>query len=468
MIIASFLFFLSAIVCIGIASSLVKKKTNADYLLANHDIPAWLVGLSAVATNNSGYMFIGMVGFSYLVGLSSAWLMIGWILGDFLISFLVHKRLREATEKRNVISFGGVLSKWQGNEYRVLRSIVGIITLIFLGVYAAAQFNAGSKALHILFGWNYNVGAMIGCFIVLVYCLSGGIRATIWTDAAQSFVMILSMLSLFVVAILHYGGIQQVWSQLHQISPSYMHLKPNNLLSNNWFGYGLYVLGWVFAGVGVVGQPHIMSRFMAIKNTKDVSKARAYYYIWYIVFFSLTIGVGLLARLFLPEVDSFDQELALPRLGQQLLPEIMLGFALAGIFSATMSTADSQILSCTAAVTRDIFSLKQAPLLVTKLTTLIICILALMIALFGSKSVFMLVLISWSVLASAFTPLLIIYSFNLFISEKLAILVVLIGVSSALLWRFAGFSDVLYEVGPGLILGLATYFTLSKTAINKS
>lgn len=466
MMIASFLFFLGLIICIGVASSLVKKKTNADYLLANHNIPAWLVGLSAVATNNSGYMFIGMIGFSYTVGLASIWLMIGWIFGDFLVSFLVHQRLRESTEKRDVISFGGLLAKWQGGEFRKLRVLTGLITLIFLGTYAAAQFNAGSKALHVLFGWDYNVGALIGCLIVLIYCLSGGIRATIWTDAAQSVVMLISMLSLFVMATVQFGGVAQVWDALNHISPTYMQARPTDLIFDNSFGFMLFILGWILAGVGVIGQPHIMSRFMAIKRTTDVNRARVYYYTWYIIFFSLTIGVGLLARLLLPETQSFDQELALPRLSQQMFPEVMVGFILAGIFSATMSTADSQILSCTAAVVRDIFW-RPTPLWVTKIITLLICFFALMIALFGSKSVFVLVLISWSVLAAAFAPLLILYALRQPISEKLAIVVVLAGTFGTLAWRHAGLSQALYEVGPGIMLGLIVYFTLRKSSMNQ-
>lgn len=468
MVILSFLFFLAIIIAIGIASSIFRKKTNADYLLADHNIPAWLVGLSAVATNNSGYMFIGMIGFSYSVGISSVWLMIGWVFGDFLVSFLVHKRLSEATQQRHVISFGGLLSKWQGSEYKKLRVLTGLVTLIFLGVYAAAQFKAGSKALHVLFGWNYHVGAIIGGAIVFVYCLSGGIRATIWTDAAQSFVMFISMLVLFVTAILTLGGVASTWLKLSQVSNSFTQLTPTDLLVNNIFGFGLFILGWVLAGVGVIGQPHIMSRFMAIKSPALVNKARAYYYCWYITFFSLTIGVGLMARLLIPEVSAFDPELALPTVSLQLLPSVMVGFVLAGIFSATMSTADSQILSCTAAVVRDILPLKNCTLLTTKITTGFITIAAILIALYGNKNVFQLVLISWSVLAAAFSPLLIIYALKKPVSENLAMAMVVFSIIGTLGWRYLGLSDAFYEVGPGIILGLIIYAVLNKTSLNRA
>ena len=111
MIVASFGGFLALFVIIGILSTLKNRHTNADYLLAGQSVKPWLVALSAVATNNSGFMFIGMIGYTYAVGLSSIWLMIGWIFGDFLASTFIHKRLRVVTEKENVLSFAGVLSR---------------------------------------------------------------------------------------------------------------------------------------------------------------------------------------------------------------------------------------------------------------------------------------------------------------------------------------------------------------------
>ncbi|MBT7668496.1 MAG: sodium/proline symporter, partial [Bdellovibrionales bacterium] len=128
MIIYSFLFFLLIFVLIGVSSTFKSKKSNSDYLMAGHDIPPWLAALSAIATNNSGYMFIGMIGYTYTSGLQSIWLMIGWILGDLVISFFVHKKLRIITGKENLLSFGGVLSRWQhGTDFRKLRMLVGVI-----------------------------------------------------------------------------------------------------------------------------------------------------------------------------------------------------------------------------------------------------------------------------------------------------------------------------------------------------
>lgn len=457
MIIASFGVCLLLFVIIGILSTFKNRHTNVDYLLAGHSVKPWLVALSAVATNNSGYMFVGMIGYTYAVGLSSIWLMVGWIFGDFLASTFIHKRLRIATEKEKVLSFSGVLSRWNGTDYRILRVAGGVITVAFLGTYAAAQLNAGSKALHVLFGWDYSVGAIIGAVMVLLYCFAGGIRASIWTDAAQSFVMIVAMAILFFVSVSQVGGIEAFSGALNQISPTYMQLFPSNLYLGDMTGPFLFILGWVFAGFAVVGQPHIMVRFMAMDNPKNMGRVRAYYYSWYTLFYALTIGTGLATKLLLPHVETFDAELALPTLAQQLLPDVLVGLILAGLFAATMSTADSQILSCSAAITRDFTFGRKQTYFITKLATVFVTVIALVIALAGNKSVFSLVLIAWSALASAFAPLLTVYALGGKPSEKLALSMMMTGLATMLLWRYWGLSDTIYEVAPGMVSGLLLF-----------
>lgn len=465
-IVISFLVFLGIFVLIGVSSSLVSKKSNSDYLLAGHDIPPWLAALSAVATNNSGYMFIGLIGFTYTSGLQSIWLMVGWILGDLIMARFVHQKLRSNTEKQKLLSFGGVLSRWHGTDYRKLRLLVGLITVAFLGVYAGAQFKAGSKALHVLFDWNYNTGAIIGAIIVFAYCLSGGIRASIWTDAAQSFVMMIAMGMLFFIGVDKIGGMGALISDLNQVSPTFLSVKPTGLPLDNYAGIILFILGWVFAGLGVIGQPHIMIRFMTVDHTDNMKKTQAYYYSFYIIFTILTYGVGLVSRVLLPETSNFDAELALPTMSQQLLPDILIGVVLAGLFSATMSTADSQILSCSAAFTRDIIPKEKDTLIITKITTALVTIGALIIALYGGQNVFELVVLSWSVLAASFGPLLFIYSLDKKVTELVAILMVVNGFGMTLLWRTLGLSGSFYEVGPGILAGLLTYYIANKTPWN--
>ncbi|MEM0951912.1 MAG: sodium/proline symporter [Cyanobacteria bacterium P01_H01_bin.74] len=458
-IIISFLLFLLFFVVIGVLSSLKNKHTTDDYLLAGQNVKPWLVALSAVATNNSGYMFIGMIGYTYTMGISSVWMMIGWVLGDLLASGFIHKRLRIASARENVLSFSSVLSNWHGTDFKWLRLLGGLITIGFLGAYAAAQLNAGSKALHVLFGWDYSLGAIIGAAMVLLYCFSGGIRASIWTDAAQSFVMIFAMGLLLYKSVDITGGFSAFVQALNSVSPSFLSIVPSGLQIAGSIGLGLFIAGWVFAGFGVVGQPHIMVRFMTMDNPNNMGRVRFWYYLWYISFYILTIGTGLAARVLLPEASSFDAELAMPTLAQQILPEALVGLILAGLFAATMSTADSQILSCTASITNDFPIIENnASYLLTKFSTVFVTVTALAIALSGNDSVFSLVMIAWSALASGFAPLLTVYALGGKVSEKTGILMMLSGIIAMLAWRQLGLSETMYEAAPGIVAGFLPFF----------
>ena len=457
MIFLSFCLFLFLFSLVGFLSVIKKKNTSLDYLLANQEIKPWLAAISAIATSNSGYMFIGQIGFTYIYGLQSVWLMFGLIFGDFVSSLFVHKSIRKKSEELKVFSFANLISKWHGENYRYVQLFGGLIILIFLSTYAAAQLNAGSKSMHILFGLDYRLGAIIGGIIVLLYCFSGGIRASIWTDAAQSLVMIVAMFLMVFFGIKDLGGFLNVIDKLHRVSPDYMKWFPSTDFSNFFLAPFLFVAGWFFSGVGVIGQPHVMVRFMTINNTENIPKTRIYYYTWYMLFYSLTILAAFIARLLIPEIDNIDPELALPTLALNLLPEFFVGIVLAGIFAATMSTADSQILACTASVTNDILS-KKNNYLINKLVTLIVTVFVVIIAIEGDKNVFNLVLMSWSTLACCFSPLLIIYALKQKVSEFLSIIMMVTPLITLLLWRYFELNYIIYEVAPGILSGIFAFF----------
>ena len=205
-----------------------------------------------------------------------------------------------------------------------------------------------------------------------------------------------------------------------------------------------------------------MVRFMAMDQPGNMKKVRFYYYCWYVVFCVLTVLAGLLARVLLPGINSFDAELALPILSKQILPEVIVGLILAGLFAVTISTADSQILSCSAAITKDIIQNKNFSYMITKLSTVFVTIIALIISLTANKSVFSLVIVSWSALACAFAPLITVFSLGGKPSEKLTLLMVIFGLLTMILWRYFGFNSEVYEAAPGILVGFGTYWTLRK------
>jgi len=450
----SFLFFLLLFVIIGVSSARKSRGTKQDYYLASNSVSPALVGLSAVATNNSGYMFIGVIGYTYATGLASIWLMIGWIAGDFLASTFVHRRLRTATELSGEVSYAGVLSNWYSNgKQDSLQRIIGLISLIFLLAYASAQLVAGSKALHVLFDWPTWVGAVMGAVLVAAYCIAGGIRASIWTDVAQSLVMIVAMGMLLFIATSSLGGIDASISQMNAVE-GYLDWFPKDMALPGLAGGVLFAISWAFAGFSVIGQPHIMVRFMTLASNQKMNQARLWYYLWFTAFYAMATGVGMLSRIYLANDGSFDAELALPTMALELLSPVFVGLVLAGIFAATMSTADSLVLSCSAAITHDLLPHKVENTFLLKATTLLITLAALSWALINSQSVFSLVILAWSALASAFAPLLIVLSLGGKPDQKLSILAVIAGLTVAMGWRYLEWHGAVYEGMAGIIAGL--------------
>jgi SSS family solute:Na+ symporter/sodium/proline symporter len=455
MILFAFLVMLGLFFAVGLASLRKSTGTREDYYLASQQVGPALAGISAVATNNSGYMFIGVIGFTHGHGLSAIWLMLGWILGDYLASLFIHRRLRAATARSTEASYAAVLAGWNGRvEMAVWKRLAALLSIVFLGAYAAAQITAGSKALHGVLGWDPAVGAVLVALIVLAYSAAGGIRASIWTDVAQSFVMLAAMSLLCAAAIAGRGGIGAAVAEM-QAFPGFLDWTPPDLLLPGGVGIALFLGGWMFAGFSVVGQPHVMVRFMALDDSRHLRRARVWYYGYFTVFYALATGVGMLSRIYLPDLGAVDPELALPSMSLELLHPLLVGVVLAGIFAATMSTADSLVLSCSAALTHDLLSRRLEHPLLLKVATALVTLLALGIALLGSDSVFDLVILSWSTLACAFAPLLTLYALRRRPSERVAIAMLVVGVGVALGWRWLGWHDQVYEGLPGILAGLS-------------
>lgn len=462
---------------IGMYSARHKKSTTDDYLVASRSINPWFAALSAVATDNSGFMFIGLTGSCYLAGISGGWLMVGWIAGEWVAWRVVHQRLREKTERERIDTIPGFLAHGLSRP-RLVAGLAGLVTLAFLIVYTSAQFKAGSTALK-EFDINPTLGVVIGAAVVLMYCFSGGIRASIWTDVAQSVVMLASMLLLVSVAVWQLGGIGSAYHKMAaldgydssgNITGGFLDLFPSGLR----FGFPLFLLGWVFAGLGMVGQPHIMVRAMVIDKAENMPKARRIYLSWYVVFAACCVLVGMLARIYLPlEFDSIvyskagavmklgQQELAFPRLANELLIGVLVGLMLAGVFAATISTADSQVLSCSAALSKDMVPNLGQTYTGLKISTVLVTAAALAMALFGG-TVFDRVVFAWSALAGALGPLMVVRAAGWRINTGQALAMMLAGLASVLIWRFElKWHGAIYDAMPGMLAGFAIYFAIA-------
>lgn len=459
-ILVSFMGFLLGFFAVGVLSAVKARPSRDDYYLAGRTVSPWLAGLSAVATNNSGYMFIGVIGFTYASGLSAVWLMVGWIAGDWIASLFIHRRLRAMSAATGEASYAAVISRWADLGSPFWGRLAGTIMVLFLGAYAAAQLSAGGKALQGTLGWDPDVGVVLVAAMVLVYSVAGGIRASIWTDAAQSSVMLIAMGVLCFEGIAGLGGWGAALDSWRAV-PGFFDLDPGSLLVPGGAGLALFAVGWMFAGFSVVGQPHIMVRFMALDATASFQRTRLWYYGYFTVFYALATLAGMLSRLYLPELGGMDRELALPTMAAALLPPALVGLVLAGIFAATMSTADSLVLSCSSALTQDLLPGDRRKPWQLKTATAAVTGLALYIALHETRGVFDLVVFSWSALASAFAPILILLAFGRRIGDATAVALTISGVAIAVSWRMAGWHDAVYEGLPGILGPLIAGFLLS-------
>lgn len=446
----TFIAFVILFTLVGLYSATQKQDTTADYLLAGRSVNPWLVALSALSTGQSGFLFTAQVGYSYSIGVASIWLAIGWAIGDYLSWLLVFKQLRETSEASDSETVPDFLAQKQPG-HRWISAVSALITIFFLGAYAAAQLLAGSKALNSIFGWNYAWGIIIGAVIVVAYCFSGGIRASIWTDAVQTVVMIGALLLLLVFTISAGDGVGNIFTALGNVDESLVALFPANL---GW-GFLPFFIGWLVAGFGAVGQPHILVRAMAIDSADNMGKARDIRTICGLITAFTAIFIGLAGRVLLPELA--DPELALLDLSVDLLPGVLVGVMLAGLFAATISTADSQILSCSAALTQDLFPGMAKSYRLAKVGTLVVTAIVLAIALANNDSVFSLITFAWSILASGLGVLLVLRAWQKPVSTPAAIAMMITGTVVATIWRQSGLSSNMYEVLPGMAAGALVY-----------
>jgi sodium/proline symporter len=278
--------------------------------------------------------------------------------------------------------------------------------------------------------------------------------------------MVVSMTLLTVIAINECHGFSGLYQSLYNIDPKLL----NPFDSNLKYGFIIFFLSLLVNGIGVIGQPHVMLRAMAIKSVKSMNLARNIYLSGYLIF-SLTAGIlGLASRVLMQNQEIIDMEMTLPILSMNLLPDILIGLMIAGIFASTLSTIDSQILVCSATLTDDLLSVNaNKTYLVSKIATIFLITLTFFIALFSSESVFQLTVIAWSALAAVFGPLVILKCMKKVILPNLTILMMGSAFITVIFWRFySGLAKSVHEALPGFLVPFMFYFLLRKQQFNKS
>ena len=456
LILLSFLLFMGIFAGVGLASMRVKKDTTDDYLVAGRGMHPALAALSAVSTWNSGYMFIGFIGFIFLSGYSALWISLVSTIGQLVAWIWLYKYIQKEGRERNLRSLSSLVSSETGAPEA---KIAAALSVFFLSIYAAAQLTAGGVALKSMLGWSEITGILIGFVLVVAYCYAGGIRASIWTDAAQSCVMIVGSTILCVVALGEVGGLSGLHNTLADINPNMVNVFPSGLK----FGVTLWIAAFFLGGLGVAGQPQVVSRIMTLKDDRDRKQAMAWFFVWQTPFIALMFLIGLACRAIFPEMLAEDAETGLPKLAQSLNP-ILGGVILASIFAATMSTADSQVLACTAAITDDVKPEWSQDHGKTKKVTLAVAAFATSISLVGQQfpgfgdSVFALVVFAVYGLGGIFVPLILIRMIGYEPDSQHTISMMIAALLGVLIWTVLGLGEHIFPSVPGMGAAFAVHF----------
>ena len=458
-LVASFLLFMCAFAGIGLASMLVKEDTTDDYLVAGRGMNPALAALSAVSTWNSGYMFIGFIGFTYTMGYSIIWIGLGSMIGQIVAWIWLYKFIQQSAKERDVRSLSSLVSNVTGSPEAKLAAVLSVL---FLAVYAAAQLTSGGKALYVMLGWSEVIGILIGFVLVVAYCYAGGIRASIWTDAAQSSVMIIGSSLLCYVAMQEVGGISGLHEGLESQNANLTSMVPADLN----FGVSLWIFAFFLGGLSVAGQPQVVTRVMTLATDQDRKTAMLWFFAWQTPFLLIMVIIGLASRVVFTGAD-FDPELGLPMLAMETLGPFWVGLILASIFAATMSTADSQVLACTAAFTDDVMPQISQDHKKTKIVTLVIAAFATAISIFGlyvpgGDSVFALVVLAVYGLGSIFVPILIIRWAGYETDTNHTMAMMLAALFTVILWSVSGFGDDIFPSVPGMGAAFITHFVMNQ------
>jgi len=378
-------------------------KTQEDFIIAGRKLNPWVAAFSERASGESAWLLLGLPGAVFLVGLIEIWTAIGCILGIAFAWSVIAKDLRVKTEEYGAITLPEFFSRNFALEDNRIKIVATFIVIFFYSLYVSAQFNGAGKTLNVSFGIPHITGIIIGAIVIVFYTLMGGFFAVAWTDFLQAIIMIVTLVALPVVgfiAILQ-GGFD-------------FNFTLSSLVGTNrgWTAFA-GVIGGLSWGLGYTGQPHLITRYMAIKDPEKVRISRNIAILWSIPAFFGAFFIGAVGRVLVSQGGLSDVEQLMPHLATNLFPLWFAGILISGAIAAMMSTADSQLLVVTSAFSEDIYhdtfkkKISQKALLRTsRLITLLVGIIAFILAVVSKKLIFTMVSYAWSGLGASFGPAL--------------------------------------------------------------
>ncbi len=412
--------YMGIMLFIGIRSA--KKNKNADdYFLGGRNLNGWVAALSAQASDMSGWLLMGLPGCIYAFGTNQAWIAIGLFIGTVLNWIFVSGRLRRYTIRSgNAMTIPEYLSNRFKDEKKILMAISAVVMVVFFLVYTASSFAAGGKLFVSITGMDYHVALMVGAGVILLYTLFGGFLAVCETDFIQGLMMLIAILAVPIIAVVLMGTgnivPNLVDSGLNVSVSEFLDIfndngEPISLISI------LSQLAW---GLGYCGMPHILVRFMAIKDEKELGKSKKVAIVWVLLSLAVACIIGVVGRAYLfPQVLGTEgaeyENVFIEMIKKMFMDDIGLpfigGLFLCGILAAIMSTADSQLLVSSSSVAKDLFGGvvfkkidEKKMMIISRLTVIFVAVVAFAIAWNPNSSIMGLVSNAWAGLGAAFGP----------------------------------------------------------------
>lgn len=465
-----FILYLASMLLVGFF--FYRKKINLnEYVLGDRKLNPWVTAMSAQASDMSGWLLTGIPGLAYasIIGAKEAiWTSVGLCLGTVLNWLLVAKRLRVYTEiSNNSLTIPSYLENRFKDKKGIISIITAVVILFFFTIYTSSMFSAGAKLFSNIFGLDYTLALVIGSVVIVGYTFLGGFLAVSWTDLIQGLLMFFCLVFVPLFMLGNFTGGQT--DEVGLLFESILKLFPTgDEFSYGWLGI-ISALGW---GLGYCGMPHILVRFMACKDKRTIKPATVIALVWVVITMAAAIVIGICGSVYLGP-GLADSEQVFMEVVKKLFPPIVAGIMLSAILAAIMSTADSQLLVASTSFSSDIYkrlinknaSDKQV-LFVSKITVLVVAVIAFVIALDQNSTVFTVVSYAWAGLGASFGPIIFLSLYNKNVTSKGAVAGIVTGAVVTILFKYVlaplgGFWSI-YEIIPGFVLSLIAVLLFSK------
>ena len=460
----SFVGYMLVMVSIGLYF-FFKTSNLSDYILGGRGLGPGVTALSAGASDMSGWLLLGLPGMMYSDGVVGSWIAVGLLIGAYLNWHYVAKPLRVYTHHLNdAITIPDYFSSRFKDDKNSLRIVTAVVILLFYTLYTSSGLVGGAKLFEAAFHLDYSVALLVGSFIIVSYTFLGGYNAVSWTDFIQGILMMLALVITPVVVIYEVGGVSEALSLIEQSNPTHL-----NMVTGASFISILSLLAW---GLGYFGQPHILVRFMSIRDEDEMDKAKFIGMSWMgiSILGSLSVGFFGYAYILASGIELQDSEKIFITLSQLLFNPWIAGFLLAAILAAIMSTVDSQLLVSSSVLTRDIYhavirknATDKELVWVGRVTVIAIAVLAWYLSTDKNSSVLQLVSYAWAGFGAAFGPLILFSLYSSTITRTGAIAGMLTGTISVIVWKQleGGIFD-LYELLPSFIFASIAIVVFSR------